>query len=138
MIILDTNVVSEVMRSPSVGPVTTWMNGQPLNSLCTTAITVAEILHGIDLLPPGKRRNAVTESFRNFVDRGFRSRILPFDAAAAAEYAAIKVHRQRLGHRVGNFDALIAAIARSQHADIASRDASGFADCGIGVINPWR
>ena len=137
MIILDTNVVSEVMRSPSAGPVAMWMKQQPLNLVCTTAITVAEILHGIELLPAGKRRNDLTASFRDFIDRGFQHRILPFDAAAAAEYAAIKVYRRRLGRRIGDFDAQIAAIARSQRADIASRDASGFADCGIGIVDPW-
>jgi toxin FitB len=137
MIILDTNVVSEVMRSPSTGQVKSWVEAQPAESLGTTAITVAEILDGVRRLPAGKRQTALQMRFYEFLDMGFGSNIFPFDFAAADAYASILVERRRIGRPMGPLDAMIAGIARSRGADIATRDATGFEGCGFRVINPW-
>jgi predicted nucleic acid-binding protein len=137
MIVLDTNVVSEAMRSPSTGPVATWLESQPFGLLSTTSTTVAEILHGIRLLPAGKRRRGLEGQFQDFLNRGFRDRVLCFDAAAADAYSAFIVARQRRGRPVDRFDAMIAGVAVSRGADIATRNAADFRGCGARIVNPW-
>jgi predicted nucleic acid-binding protein len=137
MIILDTNVISEVMRSPSSGPATDWVENQVAEALAITAITVAEILYGIRLLPPGKRQAGLDSVFRAFLDRGFGDRIMVFDQAAAEVYPNVMITRRRAGLPIAPLDAMIASIALSRGADIATRDTAGFRGCGIRVINPW-
>lgn len=137
MIILDTNVISEVMRSPSAGPATDWVERHLTEALAITAITVAEILYGLRLLSPGKRRAGLDSAFHAFLHRGFRDRIMVFDDVAAEAYSTIMVTRRRSGLPIGPLDAMLAAIALSRGAEIATRDAAGFRGCGIRVIDPW-
>jgi predicted nucleic acid-binding protein len=137
MILLDTNVVSEFMRVKPADAVVRWVNSQPATSLYVTSITQAEILHGILLLPKGKRRDAVAAAAGEMFEHDFRGRILAFGSDAAAVYAVIATTRRRAGRPISAFDAQIAAIARSNGADIATRNVDDFADCGVDLIDPW-
>ncbi len=136
MIVLDTNVLSELMRPEPEGAVLQWMNAQP-GALYVTALSYAEILFGIDLLPRGKRRQRLGEQAAAMFTEDFAGRILSFDAAAAPAYAAIVGQRQRAGQRLSAVDGMIAALARIHGAAIATRDGD-FAGCGVPLINPWK
>jgi len=137
MIILDTNVLSEVMR-PSPSPqVLTWLAAQPAGGLFTTTVTQAEILYGLELLPKGKRRTALESAVTAVFEEDFAGRILPFDTDAAAMFAKIAAARQKRGRPIAQFDAQVAAIARSRGAAVATRHASDFDNCGVVVLNPW-
>jgi toxin FitB len=136
MIVVDTNVVSELMRSAPSERVLEWLRRQPARDLYTSAVTVAEVLYGIERLPAGRRqvelRSAATDVFGAFADQ-----VLAFDLAAAREYALVVNHRERLGMPVEGFDAQIAAICRVRGAALATRNVSDFRETGIEVINPW-
>ena len=137
MILLDTNVLSELMRAaPDLG-VKQWVAAQTATTLYTTSITQAEILHGIMLLPAGKRRTAFEVAAAAMFSEDFDGRILPFGSDAAQSYAGIAARRQRAGRPISHFDAQIAAIALSSGAVIATRNVTDFEECGIKVLNPW-
>jgi predicted nucleic acid-binding protein len=138
VIVVDTNVVSELMRPAPAGGVLDWIAGQPASSLFTTSITQAEILHGIGLLSPGRRREALARAADAMFAEDFGGRILPFGSDAAQPYALIAVERRRAGRPISQFDAQIAAIARAAGAAIATRDVEGYAGCGVQLINPWK
>ena len=137
MIVLDTNVISELMRETPAAAVLRWVNARPGASLFITSITQAEVLHGILLLPKGKRRDAIVAAADEVFEHDFVGRILPFGSDAALAYATIAVARQRAGRPISTLDAQIAAIARSHGADIATRNVDDFEGCGIDVIDPW-
>ncbi len=137
MILLDTNVVSELMRREPAEPVVKWVADQPSTSLFTTSITQAEILHGIHLLPAGKRRKALEKAAEDMFREDFGDRILSFGTDAAEPYARIAVERRRAGRPISHFDAQIAAIARCNRAAIATRNAVDFELCGVKIVNPW-
>lgn len=137
MIILDTNVVSELMKPSPSAAVVRWVARQADTSLYTTSITEAEILHGLMLLPPGKRRNSLQSAAEGMFNEDFVRRVLPFGSEAARAYATIAALRRRTGRPISHFDAQIAAIGRSVRAAIATRNTADFEDCGVGVINPW-
>jgi predicted nucleic acid-binding protein len=137
VIILDTNVVSELMRPEPNIRVADWIAVRPIESLYMTAVTTAEILFGIARLPAGRKRAELAGKFQAFRERGFRGRLLPFDDAAADRYAEVMSARRRGGRRMAEFDAMIAAIAIVCGADIATRDIGGFQDCGVRIHNPW-
>lgn len=137
MIILDTNVVSELMRAKRHPSVAKWIDDLPLLTLYTTSITQAEVLFGIELLPNGKRREAFSEAARGVFEEDFAGRILPFGSDAARHYAVITAERQRAGRPLSTPDAQIAAIARLRGARLATRNVADFADCGIAILNPW-
>ncbi|MGH8675785.1 MAG: type II toxin-antitoxin system VapC family toxin, partial [Burkholderiales bacterium] len=113
MIVLDTNVVSELMKSSPDESVVRWATGEPATSLYTTSITLAEILHGILLLPAGKRRAGLEAAAEAMFREDFAGRVLAFGADAARPYARIAADRRRAGRPIAHFDAQIAAIARS-------------------------
>lgn len=136
MIILDTNVLSEFMRERPTPAVMRWARARPESSLYATSISEAEILRGIEVLPKGKRRDALASAARATLD-DFGERILPFGSDAAKSFAIIAADRRRLGRPISIFDAQIAAIARTYGAPIATRDIAGFTDCGIDLIDPW-
>ena len=138
MIVLDTNVVSEVMRPKPSSKVLEWMRTEPLASLFTTAITEGELLYGIALLPHGRRRQSLEATVTIILAEDFSGRILPFDSPAAREFADIAVGRRRSGRPMSEADARIAAIARSRGAAVATRNVQDFADCDLVVIDPWR
>ena len=137
MIVLDTNVVSELMKPTPAGSVAEWVAAQPAASLCTTSITQAEILHGIMLLPSGRRRAAVEAAAEEMFKDEFGGRILPFGSDAAEPYARIAADRRRAGRPISQFDAQIAAIARSTGAALATRNVTDFDGCGVKLIDPW-
>jgi predicted nucleic acid-binding protein len=137
VIVIDTNVASELMR-PSPSPeVAAWVRARRATELYTTSITVAEIRYGIERLPDGRRKDLLRTTALD-VFTAFAEQILPFDAAAAAEYAGIVSHRERVGAPIEGFDAQIASICRTHHASLATRNARDFADTEIDVINPWH
>lgn len=138
MILLDTNVLSELMKPAPADGVMRWMAAQPATSLYTTSITQAEILHGVMLLPPGRRRNAIEAAAETMFREDFGGRILPFGSDAAHPYARIATERRRAGRPISHFDAQIAAIARSAGAAIATRNVTDYHECGVKVINPWE
>ncbi len=137
MIVLDTNVVSELMKAAPAGSVLAWSATQPASSLYTTSITQAEILHGIALLPAGKRRNALEAASEAMFREDFAGRILAFGSDAARPYARIAAERRRAGRPISQFDAQIAAIARATGAAIATRNVADYAGCEVKIINPW-
>lgn len=138
MIVLDTNVLSELMRPAPEARVVDWVASQPAASLYTTTITQAEVLYGLSLLPEGHRKLALETAVAGMFEEDFAGRILPFDGAAAQTYAVVAVARRRAGRPIAQFDAQIAAICRSRDAAIATRNGPDFTECGIAVLNPWR
>jgi toxin FitB len=137
MIVLDTNVLSETLRPKPSANVLTWMRSEPVSSLFTTTITEAELLYGIELLAPGKRRQSLEAVVGLIFTDDLAGRILPFDSAAAREYAEIATTRRRAGRPISEADARIAAIARSRGAALATRNVEDFAGCELQVIDPW-
>lgn len=137
MIILDTDVVSELMKSAPHAAVTRWIADQQATTLYTTSITQAEVLHGILLLPVGKRRAALEAAAEAMFEKDFGGRVLPFGGDAARAYAQIAAQRHRSGRPISNFDAQIAAITRTAHAAVATRNVGDYGACGIKVMNPW-
>jgi toxin FitB len=136
MIILDTSVVSELMRPEPDVRVRHWVGGRRADELATTAITVAEIRYGIERLPDGRRKegllSAATDLFTAFGDL-----VQPFDALAATWFGPIMVRRAGLGLPIEGFDAQIAAICRARGAALATRNVKDFLETGIDVIDPW-
>ena len=137
MIILDTNVLSELMKPETERAVERWTATQRADSLYVTSITQAEILHGILLLPQGKRRLALEGAAAAMFAEDFGERILPFDSEAARHYAEIAVARRRTGRPISHFDAQIAAIAKVNGATVSTRNVDDFAGCGVKLVNPW-
>jgi predicted nucleic acid-binding protein len=136
VIIPDTNVISELARETPDATVTAWLHVQSLFELATTTINVAEIKFGLARLTLGRRRSELEARFGNFAARAFPDRIFGFDANAAGAFGEIAAACERSGRRLAAFDGLIAAIALSRGAGIATRDIRGFDGCGIQVINP--
>lgn len=137
MILLDTNVVSELMKSVPEPAVMGWINLLPATTVFLSAVTQAEILYGIALAPEGKRRERLARAARTAFDSYFRGRILPFDSEAAEAFAALAAGRRRAGRPTSQADAQIAAIARSRGAALATRNVQDFEDCGLEIVDPW-
>lgn len=125
------------MRDRPIAKVAAWVSAQPSASVYTTSITQAEVLHGIRVLPAGKRRNALDEVAEAIFRDAFPGRILFFGSDAARAYAVICADRRRLGRPIAELDAQIAAIARATRASLATRNVSDFDKCGIDVVDPW-
>lgn len=136
MIILDTNVVSELMRPEPAPQVANWVRGRDKRLLRMTVITLAEIRYGIVRLPTGRRKQVLLDAAGE-VFAAFGDQILPVDVEAAELYAVIASGRERAGQPVSGFDALIAAVCRSRGASLATRNVSDFEGTRIDVINPW-
>ena len=135
MIVLDTNVISELMRPEPHAGVLAWVAAQPRAQLYTTHISQAEILYGIAALPEARRRTRLAAEAM-FAEE-FAGRILPFGAAATARYSDVVLARRRAGTPIDGFDALIAATALAAGASVATRDVGGFMGCGLTLIDPW-
>ncbi|HEY1562949.1 MAG TPA: PIN domain-containing protein [Caulobacteraceae bacterium] len=138
MFILDTNILSALMRREPDPPVQRWLDGQAEDLLFTTAIAEAEILAGIALLADGARRRALAAAAEAIFADDFEGRVLAFDTDAAAHYADIFAARRRAGRPIATLDAMIAAIARARGAAVVTLDQDGFEDCGLTVVDPWR
>jgi toxin FitB len=136
MIILDTNVVSELMRAEPASQVVEWVRRRDRRELRMTSITLAEIGFGIARLPAGRRKQALQDA-ANDTFAAFDEQILPVDAAAAEHYATIASDRERTGKPIAGFDALIAAVCRSRGAALATRNEPDFDGTGVEIINPW-
>ncbi len=137
MIVLDTNVISELMRAHPDARMLAWMERQAMAGLFTTALTQAEIFYGLALLPDSRRREALMAAARAMFDVDLAGRILPFDTDAASAYPEIAAGRRQGGQPISQIDGQIAAITRSRGARLATRNVRDFADCGITVIDPW-
>lgn len=137
MIIVDTNLASELMKPFPDAAVRDWVRARPGDELSTTSITVAEIRYGIDRLSAGRRRDLLKET-ADEVFAEFADRVLPFDAAAATYYAAIVISRERAGMPIDGFDAQIASICQRHGAALATRNLKDFEKTGIDLIDPWR
>lgn len=138
MIVLDTNVISELMRPAPDPLVLTWLAAQPRSALYTTSINRAELLYGATLLPQGRRRDDIQAAITAIFATEFAGHVLPFDGDAADHYARIVALRREAGRPIAGFDALIAAVTAAAGFHIAPRDAGGFTGCGIPVVDPWK
>ena len=138
MIVLDTNVISELMRRVPHAGVLAWIGEQPRTTLYTTSINQAEIFYGIEVLSSGRRRQLLAEAAAAMFDDDFAGRVLSFGPVAVAHYAAIVAARRKSGNPIEAFDALIAATARAAGASVATRDIRGFDGCGVALIDPWQ
>lgn len=138
MILLDTNVLSELMRPAPAPRVVRWLDSCSGKDVWVSAVTEAEILLGIRLLPAGRRRDGLADLAGRMFQEDFSERCLPFDAAVAAAYAAIVSTRRRLGNPISVEDAQIAAIARVKGLALATRNVKDFQGIdGLTVIDPW-
>ena len=137
MIVLDTNVISDLMAPKQNLVVLNWLSMQPAESIFTTATTQAEILYGIRILPLGRRRSDLEAAALAMFLEDMAGRVLPFDGKAADIYSGIVAHRRAIGRPMTQFDAQIAAIALSRDASVATRNVADFTDIGLDVINPW-
>lgn len=137
MIVLDTNVVSELMRIEPEPAVLSWIQERSGGGLYTTTVTVAEIRYGIARLPEGWRRESLHQA-ANEIFAAFPRQVLPFDLAAANAYADVVAVRENVGNPIDGFDAQIAAICRSQAATLASRNTKDFIGTGVALVNPWQ
>jgi predicted nucleic acid-binding protein len=138
MIVIDTNVISELMQAEPNPLVFAFIDAQPRAALYTASIVQAEILSGIAQLPQGRRRAALDADAQRLFAEEFAGRVLPFDQSAAIAYAAIIQRRRTIGHPLEGFDGLIAAITAAAGFTVATRNTADFADCGVPLINPWE
>jgi predicted nucleic acid-binding protein len=137
MIVLDTNVLSEALKPSPSGIVLRWLAAQEPSAVFITTITQTEVLYGIEVLPAGKRRTRLAAVIEKLFSEEFEDRILSFDEDSARVFAKIVNGRETAGRPISQFDAMIAAIARSRGAAVATRNTNHFEHCGIRVINPW-
>ena len=137
MIILDTNVLSELLRPEPAKQVERWLSAQDGSKVYFTTVGEAELRHGVAILPAGKRRNALTIAIEGLLEEDFRDRVLPFDRDAARAYATIAAARRAAGRPISQFDCQIAAIARAHEATVATRNTSDYEGCGVELVDPW-
>ena len=137
MVIIDTNVVSEMMRSEPNPQVVAWLSRQPVTRVHLTALSVAEIVHGLKSMPEGQRRQDLEGRFQNVLETGFKGRGLAFDEDAAVTYGAIMADRHAGGRPLSVVDGQIAAIARTKGASLATRNVKDFVGRGLELQNPF-
>jgi predicted nucleic acid-binding protein len=137
MIVVDTNVTSELMKPAPSTTVTAWMRARSAKELYTTSITLAEVLYGIERLPDGRRKDLFKTTALDLFS-AFTDHVLAFDATAAVEYAGLVSSRERTGAPIDGFDAQIAAICRAHGATLATRNVKDFHGTGIDVIDPFH
>ena len=137
MFVIDTNVASELMRSAPASTVAAWIAERDAEELFLTAVSEAELLYGVAIMPTGRRRTMLEDSMTRWLDLGFVERILPFDSAAARAYAEIAADRRRAGRPIGEVDCQIAAISRSRGAALVTRNVRDFEGTGVDVVDPW-
>ena len=137
MMILDTNVVSELMRPSPEENVVEWIISRDSQDLYLTTVSEAELRYGVEIMPAGQRREGLRMAMEAMFREDFAGRILPFDSPSAQAYAAIAASRRSAGRPISHSDCQIAAIASAHSASAVTRDTSGFEGCGVPVINPW-
>ena len=137
MTILDTNVLSALMRQIPDKNVIVWLDKQPRTSVWTTSVTILEIRFGLQIMPLGKRRSLLIQAFEAVLDKiGYR--VAPFDAAAAQQAGDLMASRQKKGRPGDLRDTMIAGIVLAHHATLATRNLPHFEDLAVPIINPWR
>jgi hypothetical protein len=137
MIVLDTNAVSEVMKPNPSEVVVDWLDAQTPDEVFITVVTQAELLYGVESLPAGKRRAALSQQVERVFAEDFPGRILHFDQLSARMFSMVVRQREAIGRPILPLDAMIAAIARSRNATVATRNTRDFEGCGVRLINPW-
>ena len=137
MVILDTNVLSALMRETSDKQVVAWLNRQSRTSIWTTSVTVLEIRYGLQILPSGKRRSALMRAFETVLTDKIIERIASFDTVAAQYSAELMARRHPKGRPVDLRDTMIAGIALARHATLATRNTAHFGDLSVPVVDPW-
>ncbi|MCO1582047.1 type II toxin-antitoxin system VapC family toxin [Crossiella sp. SN42] len=137
MIVLDTNVVSELMRRAPNDEVVRWVDRYPAEEVFVTAVTAAELAYGVERMPEGQRRTALAVKVSELLTEDLQGQILPFDDVAAVYYGEIAAAHEKQGAPISMADAQIAAICRRFAACLATRNTKDFADTGITVLNPW-
>ena len=138
MILIDTNIISEMMKPAPNANVLDWIDQQEVAKLFISTITLAEISYGLNVLPTGKRRESLEFAFNKAILEAFTGRILSFEESAAYHYGKIMGHRKKLGKPLGVPDGQIAAIALVNNAVLATRNTRDFLRCGIKLINPFE
>ncbi|KAB7787067.1 type II toxin-antitoxin system VapC family toxin [Methylorubrum populi] len=138
MIVLDTNVISELWRVAPDARAVAWVDAQAIETLYLTAITVAELRFGTATMPPGRRRDIFRDRLENTVLPAFTGRVLPFDLDASRLYADLMARARATGRAIGMADGLIAAAAAVRGFSVATRDTGPFEAAGVGVVNPWQ
>lgn len=138
MFLIDTNVISELMRATPAPSVLNWFSTQDPSSLYLSAVTEAELRTGIAILPAGQRREVLKVALDATITEDFEGRILPFDTDAAKTYAEIASMRRAAGRPIADADCQIAAIARAAGAVVATRNLRDFEGCGVDLVNPWN
>jgi predicted nucleic acid-binding protein len=137
VIVLDTNVVSELIRKAPEPRVLSWVDRFSASDVLITAITAAELMYGVARTAQGRRKQELHTKVEGVLTEDFEDQILPFDTRAAMYYAEIVVSRERAGRPISMADAQIAAICRNWNAGLATRNVDDFIDTGVDVVNPW-
>jgi predicted nucleic acid-binding protein len=137
MIVLDTNVLSALMQVVPTGQVLAWLDLQPRLSIWTSAITVMELRHGIEVLAPGRNKRRLEQAMERLCGEKLGTRIAAFDTAAAEQAATLMAARQRAGRPGELRDTMIAGVVLANHATLATRNTRHFADLPVQVVNPW-
>ncbi len=135
MFVLNTNVASELMRPAPVASVATWVADRDADELYLTAVSEAELLYGVAIMPPGRRRDALEAAMHRWLDIGIAGRILPFDSAAAHAYAEVAANRRHAGRPIGEADCQIASICRSHGSTLVTRNVRDFVATGVEVMS---
>jgi predicted nucleic acid-binding protein len=138
VILLDTNVLSELIRREPDEGVKRWLDSLDAAAVATTAITAGELLYGVARLPAGRRKKQLSDAVCDLIEEDFDGRVEPFDATAATHYATLVSDREQAGRPISVADAQIAAICRKLGATLATRNTSDFMDTGIKLVDPWR
>ena len=138
MIVLDTNVISELARLTPDPGVLSWLDSLEISDVATTTVTAAELRYGVARLPDGHRKQELTVVIRGILTEDFHGRVLPFDERASVRYADIVAARQRIGRSIGVADAQVAAICRDLDGILATRNTADFEETGIELIDPWK
>lgn len=136
-VLLDTNVVSELLRPQPAHNVVRWLSATPPESIRFSAVGVAEILLGIELLPASAKRDRIRSRFLALLERSLQGKVAPFDDRCALRYAQIVAFRRSAGRPISNLDAQIAAIARANDLVLATRNTRDFDQCGVDVVDPF-
>ena len=137
MYVIDTNVASELMRPSPAPAVAAWIAERDAEELYLTAVSEAELLYGVAIMPVGRRRDELEAIMFHWLDLGFAGRILPFDSAAARAYADIAAGRRSAGRPIAPADCQIGAIARARDMAVATRNVRDFEDIDVVVVDPW-
>lgn len=137
MIVLDTNVVSEIMRPRPEPAVLAWVDAQTSSELWLTAVGAAELMFGVARLDDGVRKQQLARTVSAMLETDFAGQVLPFDLAAASVYAQLVAQRERMGQSIAMADAQIASVCLAHGAILATRNQKHFDGLGLTIINPW-